>query len=111
MVPALADPSVEPADRWAMLDTARRRVETSAPDLLPLFDVYAEETRFAREVLRTTLAGLEPGARVLEVGAGTFMLSVLLGFEGFSVTAIEPHGSGFSDLRAIADIVLGVADD
>jgi SAM-dependent methyltransferase len=84
------------ADIEVFLGTVRDEVQAEVKHLLPLFDVFAEEARFARGWLEPRLAVLPAGAQLLEVGAGLMLLSAQLAREGFRVTALEPVGTGFS---------------
>src|SRR3546814_3750256 len=83
------------------------------PDLLYLFDTYAEEAIFGRCYIAHTLSHLGPDARILEVGAGSLLLSCQLAREGFHVTALEPTGEGFSHFEQMRQLPLCrvVADD
>ena len=80
--------------------------ELSAPKLLPLFEAYASEAAFGRRYLAEELCRLEPGACVLEVGAGSMLLSCQLVREGYRVTALEPIGSGFSHFDKMREIIM-----
>jgi hypothetical protein len=77
-----------------------------APSLLPLFDVYSAEALFGRRFIELDLDSLQPGARIIEVGAGSLLLSCQLVREGFDVTALEPTASGFSHFEQLQQIVL-----
>jgi 2-polyprenyl-3-methyl-5-hydroxy-6-metoxy-1,4-benzoquinol methylase len=92
------------ADR--LLDEIGRIVSRTAPALSALFALWAGEARFGRALIDPDLRRLRPGAGILEVGAGSFMLSCVLQREGFLVTALEPTGSGFSHFRQLQAIVL-----
>lgn len=96
-------------ENWLAL--IRLRFAEAAPRLLPLFDVYAAEAIFGRQYISTDLMALPVGAKVLEVGAGSFLLSLQLVREGFDVTALEPTGEGFSHFSEMRKIILeeGVA--
>lgn len=83
----------------------------SAPHLLSLFQVFAQEARFGRDWLSPNLNKLQPGAAILEVGSGLMLLSCQLVKEGYLVTAIEPIGEGFSDFHELQKIVLNYAED
>ena len=48
-------------------------------------------------------------ARVLEVGAGYGLASVCLALMGFSVTALEPGGTGFDENRQISSLIIARA--
>lgn len=80
-----------------------------APELLPLFEVYSAEARFGRRYIAMDLQRLPAGASVLEVGAGSLLLSCQLVREGFDVTALEPIGSGFSHFERMRELVLNKA--
>lgn len=91
------------------LEALRHFVVSRDPDLAPIFHEYAEEAKFGLRVLRGDLAALPPNASILEVGAGSLILSTLLQREGFRVSALEPIGSGFSHFHRLQDLVLEFA--
>lgn len=93
-----------------LLSEVRHRVELDAPQLLSLFDVFAQEARFAREWLAPSLARLAEGEAILEVGAGLTLVSCQLVREGYHVTALEPVGEGFSAFADLQKLVLAYAD-
>ena len=78
------------------LSDVRTYFSETAPELLLLFDIYAAEAVFGRRYIASDLKSLRSGARLLEVGAGSLLLSCQLVREGFQVTGIEPTGAGFS---------------
>ncbi len=92
-------------DIESWLASIRVRFSQSAPHLLPLFDIYAAEAIFGRRYISADLKALAIGAKVLEVGAGSFMLSLQLVREGFDVTALEPTGAGFSHFFELRKII------
>ena len=94
-------------ERW--LVEVRSQFVNVAPELLPLFDTYASEAQFGRRYIDSDLGRLRPGAKVLEVGAGSLLLSCQLMREGFDVTALEPTGEGFSHFDQMTQIVLDKA--
>lgn len=94
-------------DTW--LDMARERVRSRQPAQLSMFEVFAAEAKFGRQWLDDSLAGLRPGANVLEVGAGLMLLACQLRREGYAVTALEPIGEGFSIFSRVQDLVLDLA--
>jgi|SRR5579863_660988 len=94
---------------WWLADVRAHFVE-AAPDLLSLFEIYAAEAAFGRLYIATELQRLEYGAKVLEVGAGSLLLSCQLVREGFLVTALEPLGAGFSHFDRMRRVVLERAD-
>lgn len=84
-------------------------VRRDAPHLEWLFGVFAQEARVGRTWLEPNLVHLSPGASILEVGAGLMLLSCQLTSEGFTVTALEPIGEGFSSFSELQKIVLAYA--
>jgi SAM-dependent methyltransferase len=74
--------------------------------LLWLFDIYAAEAIFGRSYIASDLARLKPQAKLLEIGAGSLLLSCQLVREGFEVTGIEPIGNGFSHFARMRQLVL-----
>lgn len=90
----------------AFLNRLRVELQLHRPELLPLFETMAGEAIFARDWLADDLAQLPRGARLLEVGGGSFLLSCQLAEEGFAVTSIEPVGEGFGEFHALAHYVL-----
>lgn len=91
------------------LADVRDYVIEQAPDVLHILDIYLGEARFGRRYIATDLRRLPQGATVLEVGAGSFLLSCQLVREGFKVTALEPVGSGFVHFGRIRELVLNRA--
>ncbi|MDO8753632.1 MAG: methyltransferase domain-containing protein [Anaerolineales bacterium] len=91
------------------LGELRESLLASHAHLLPLFDTFAQEARFARSWLATNLDLLPVGSEILEVGAGLMLLSCQLQREGFSVTALEPIDIGFSVFSELQGIVLQFA--
>lgn len=76
------------SDRARSFETVAAEYERHRPD-------YPEEAlRWAAGTL-----GLEPGARVLDVGAGTGKLTRGLAALGFEVVAVEPGGAMLDQLR------------
>jgi SAM-dependent methyltransferase len=95
------------ADR--LLDEIGQIVLRTAPALSAIFAIYAGEARFGRALIDRDLRRLGRGVRILEVGAGSFMLSCMLQREGHEVTPVEPTGAGFSHFTRLQDIVLAHA--
>lgn len=81
-------------------------VQRDHSHLADLFATYAREAVFGRAWLDESLRRLRPGSRVLEVGAGSMLLSCQLCREGFDVTAVEPVGEGFSSFAELQRLVL-----
>jgi SAM-dependent methyltransferase len=89
---------------WWLADVRTFFIE-QAPSLLPLFDTYSAEAVFGRRFIALDLARLQPKARVIEVGAGSLLLSCQLVREGFDVTGLEPTASGFSHFDQMRQMV------
>ena len=96
-----AAPSIE-----SLLDDLSAIVRRDAPHLQRLLEVFAQEARVGREWLGPSLNRLDPGAAILEVGAGLMLLSCQLAKEGFRVSALEPIGEGFSSFSELQKLVL-----
>ncbi len=90
---------------WWLADVRSFFVD-AAPELLSLFDTYAAEATFGRRYISSDLEHLQSGAKLLEIGAGSLLLSCQLVREGFQVTALEPIGAGFSHFGQMRQIVL-----
>lgn len=95
----------------ALIFDLHKRVLDAAPDLLPLFNIFAGEARFGACVIATDVNSLSAGGRILEIGAGVLLLSCHLQREGYAVTAVEPIGTGFSHFARLREIVLDYAHE
>lgn len=93
------------------LDEAQVHLRNAAPDLDGLVTDYVGEARFGAEIIEGDLTALAPDAQVLEVGAGTLLLSCALQAAGYRVTAIEPLGVGFSHMERLRGLVMAYATD
>jgi 2-polyprenyl-3-methyl-5-hydroxy-6-metoxy-1,4-benzoquinol methylase len=93
----------------ALIARVRGLVLEVAPELLSIFDIYAQEAIFARALFAPQLDTLPGAACVLEIGAGMMLLSCQLQSEGLQVTAVEPVGPGFSHFHRLQSIVLSFA--
>ena len=93
------------------LTVVHQRIFDRAREILPIFQLYAGEARFGRQYIAADLARLAPGAMVLEVGAGSLLLSCQLMREGFRVVALEPVGDGFSHFERMRELVLEAAEE
>lgn len=92
------------------LADVRKHVLKCAPDMLAILEVYEGEARFGRRYIAADLARLTKGASVLEVGAGSLLLSCQLVREGFKVVALEPVGDGFSHFEHLRELILERAE-
>ena len=88
------------------LADVRKHVLGSSPGMLAILDIYEGEARFGRRYIAADLARLTKGATVLEVGAGSLLLSCQLVREGFKVAALEPLGDGFSHFERLRELIL-----
>jgi SAM-dependent methyltransferase len=91
-------------DDW--IGYLRAKIKKSNPDLINSFEIYAAEAKFGRAFIHNSLLGIPKGSSILEIGAGTMILSCQLVIEGFKVNAVEPSGEGFSHFSKIRKIVL-----
>lgn len=78
------------------INVLRKELQQQAPELMDIFETYASEAKFGRAFIDSDLKRLQPHAEILEIGAGAMLVSCQLVREGFSVTALEPVGEGFS---------------
>ena len=93
--------------KW--LAAVRLQFVHGAPELIPIFETYAEEALFGRGYIDSDLRTLALGSKILEVGAGSMLLSCQLMREGFDVTSLEPTGQGFSHFGQMRQIILNIA--
>ncbi len=91
------------------INEIREEIQLNYQELIPMFETYAAEAMFGRKIIDTDLTLLSPSSSILEVGAGSLILSCQLLKEGYHVTALEPIGEGFSHFTKLQDIVLKVA--
>lgn len=92
------------------LSDVRKHVLSIAPSMLSILAVYEGEARFGRRYITDDLARLAKSATVLEVGAGSLLLSCQLVREGFDVVALEPMGEGFSHFERLRELILERAE-
>lgn len=104
MISAHKIPSIE---QWT--HHLRVCLNESEPALLDIFETYAAEAKFGRSFINADLRNLEKSAHILEVGAGSMILSCQLVIEGYKVTALEPTGEGFSHFSKLRSFVLAQA--
>lgn len=97
-----------PMESW--LNEVRKHVVQIAPGMLSILEVYEGEARFGRRYIADDLARLSKGAKVLEVGAGSLLLSCQLVREGFNVIALEPVGEGFTHFERLRKLILERAE-
>jgi len=71
-----------------------------------LAEILVGETLYGYSRIAGFLEGLDKGGGVLEIGAGSLLLSAFLAYKGFTVTALEPEGVGFDAHGEIRNRVL-----
>ena len=94
----------------AWLNDIQNHVCVNEPNMLTIFNIYREEALFGRRYITDDLTQLTKGATILEVGAGSLLLSCQLVREGFKVVALEPVGDGFSHFDRLRELVLERAE-
>lgn len=87
----------------------RNEIQLNHPELMEIFETYAAEAVFGREIIDADLKLLPQSAYVLEIGAGSLILSCQLLREGFQISALEPIGEGFSHFESLQKVVLSIA--
>lgn len=92
------------------VEEIRSEISLNDPELISLFETYAAEAIFGRNLIDSDLKLLPLRAAIFEVGAGSLILSCQLSREGYSVTALEPIAEGFSHFRKLQNIVLNTAN-
>lgn len=93
-----------------LLDSIRAVVALEAPHLDRLLAEFAQEARFGRGWLDSSLGRIGKGEPILEIGAGLMLLSCQLVKEGYAVTALEPISEGFSHFSELQALVLRFAE-
>lgn len=96
--------NLAPMETW--LDDVRQHIFVNEPSMLSIFDIYRGEALFGRSYIANDLAHMPKGATILEVGAGSLLLSCQLVREGFNVVALEPVGDGFSHFERLRELIL-----
>lgn len=91
------------------LQSVRTHVAQHAPEILALLDTYAGEARHGRGYIAPDLRSLPSRVQVLEIGAGSLLLSCQLVREGYRVQALEPVSQGFSHFNRLQELVLECA--
>lgn len=92
-----------------LLRELEQLIATRHPALLALFLTFANEARFGRRWMVDDLRQLPAGASILEVGGGLMLLATSLCREGYSITVLEPIGTGFSAFLELQKIILEYA--
>jgi 16S rRNA A1518/A1519 N6-dimethyltransferase RsmA/KsgA/DIM1 with predicted DNA glycosylase/AP lyase activity len=93
------------------INEIRNEIQLNHQELISTFETYAAEAVFGRDIIDKDLNLLAPSSSIIEVGAGSLILSCQLLREGYHVTALEPIGEGFSHFTKLQDIVLKVASE
>lgn len=100
----IREPFAADLEEW--LTELQQHFVAVAPELLYLFDTYASEARFGYDYIIEDLSQLPQEAVILEVGAGSFILSCYLAHKGFRMTGLEPVSDGFSHFTKMSHLVL-----
>jgi SAM-dependent methyltransferase len=88
------------------LSDLRVFVSENESELLPMFDVYAGEASFGRTFIDNDLTNLSQGSKIVEIGAGSLLLSCQLVREGFDIVAVEPIGEGFGHFSRMQELII-----
>ena len=91
------------------LKEVRESFLANDPDLIKMYDIYAAEAVFGRKYIANDLEVIGKYSKIIEVGAGSLLLSCQLVREGYEVDSLEPFGKGFSHFERIRKVVLEVA--
>jgi SAM-dependent methyltransferase len=88
------------------LSDIRVFIDGNDPELLSIFDIYAEEACFGRTYIDNDLTNLSLDSKIIEIGAGSLLLSCQLVREGFDIVALEPIGDGFSHFSRMQELII-----
>jgi 2-polyprenyl-3-methyl-5-hydroxy-6-metoxy-1,4-benzoquinol methylase len=80
-------------DFW--LNNLRAKVLDSLPEQIDMFEIYAGQAKFGRAYIDPNLQQLEAGSSILEIGAGSLILSTQLAREGFKVLRWSQQAKDF----------------
>jgi hypothetical protein len=94
-------------DNW--MSEVRNFINNRNPELNTIAEIYISEAKFGRKFIDDNLNHLPIDAKILEIGAGTLLLSTQLVREGRDVTALEPVSFGFSHFTQLQALVLELA--
>lgn len=89
-------------DVFELLEHTIDKVEISR-----LIDIYWEESVFMLSLLEPYLSKFSKASRILEVGAGTGILSHILTNAGYHVCCIEPGANSFGFMPFLAKVITG----
>lgn len=89
--------------KHAIASEVSGQIDRSEADIEAMLDMYANEARASLTLVATRL---EPGARILEVGAGLCIFSIFLQSQGYNITALEPAAGGFDLFSTLKQAVL-----
>lgn len=101
---------MRPANQISSIDDwvadVRNFINTHNPSLNAIAEVHISEAKFGRHFIDENLRDLPNGSEILELGAGSLLLSSQLVREGYKVTALEPIGVGFSHFNELQKLIL-----
>ncbi len=98
------------ADNYDWMLELANFINDRNPLLNSLAEVYMNEANYGRRFIDNDLKLLPNNAQILEVGAGSLLLSTQLVREGFDITALEPVGVGFSHFNQLQLLVSEFAE-
>ncbi len=91
------------------MSEVRNFINQENPKLSFIAETYINEAIYGRQLIADNLNQLNLESKLLEVGAGSMLLSTQLVREGRNVTALEPVGVGFSHFNQLQKLVLDLA--
>lgn len=91
-----------------MLNVSRfeELISTESSQFRMLAEMYLREALFFETTIMNDLETLPRTSRVVEIGAGIGLLSLLVGARGFQVVAFEPQPAGFEEMLRIRRHIL-----
>ncbi len=97
-------------DTQGWMSEIREFINSRNPELSAITEVYINEAIFGRQFIDGNLSSLAKNSKILEVGAGSLLLSIQLVREGYDVTSLEPVSVGFSHFAQMQLLVLEFAE-
>jgi len=76
------------------------------PELVPEFVRYSREASFFHNLLQTQLKQIPPGSRIIEIGSGVGLLSMMLSADGFWIEGFEPFSHGYEKAQLVHDALV-----
>ena len=101
---------LESANIKDWMSEIRNFINNRNPELNSITEIYINEAEFGRQFIDEDLKHLPRDANILEIGAGSLLLSTQLVREGRDITALEPVGVGFSHFFQLQALVMELAE-